>query len=153
TLRGIPLGEAPRTFNEANGALQKIAAHVVGRAYGTRVDWQGIIRAPVNQRFEKEDVKYEVSDNRADVTAPQVLGGIDRLDKVVPGTRAAYEILCEFAHPNVGGLLATTATVTTREDRLHNKWVSKRLGLSEPAAFVDAARVALVSVFRQLARL
>ena len=42
-----------------------------------------------------------------DMTSPNVLTALDRMDKEHPGIREMYDQLSEFCHPNYGGVLAS----------------------------------------------
>jgi hypothetical protein len=63
--------------------------------------------------------------------AKQVLDKIDALNKSIPGARAAYEILCDYLHPNVGDLFAATLSYSERPDRFGIKHISH--GRERPA--------------------
>src|SRR5262249_7039453 len=64
-----------------------------------------------------------------------------------------YEILCEFAHPNVGSALASIERLGTRNDRQGVTWVDKHFGTGLPHGSVKGFRKPLGAAFRHLARL
>jgi hypothetical protein len=86
--------------------LQK---HTRNALYGTRTDWNAIVEQELKdidlKKMGSKSVRQEVL---GDYEAEQILSKIDALNKVIPGSRACYELLCEFAHPNVGDLAAAT---------------------------------------------
>lgn len=54
---------------------------------------------------------------------------IDQLDKTVAGTRLAYEILCEYLHPNVGDLWGATLEADSSVDAHGTRHLTRRIGL------------------------
>lgn len=83
--------------------------------YGTRLDWMGLAREGLRGSTSNA-AAYRPRPDTADVTSRNVLGGIDALEKKVTGARLTYEVLCEFLHPNVGDLVATTEQAMSWED-------------------------------------
>jgi hypothetical protein len=128
-------------------ALQK---HTRNALYGTRTDWNAIVEQELEDIDLKkmESVRQEVL---GDYDAKQVLKKIDALNKVLPGSRACYEILCEFAHPNVGDLAAATQEYASRSDRFGVVHITRKIGnglLSETSNANLA--INLSKVFRHL---
>ncbi|MDO9367757.1 MAG: hypothetical protein Q7T68_04235 [Sphingopyxis sp.] len=60
--------------------------------------------------------------------AKNILNGIDRLEKLVPGTRAIYSVLCEFLHPNVGDLISSTQTTRAFSNSSGTRFISPQIG-------------------------
>jgi hypothetical protein len=125
------------SFDEANKTLWDINGKLLKMAYGTRVDWEAMLLGEAEGLLKQGKVKYKPNAARADVTAEQVLNAIDALSKEVKGTRGVYEVLCEFAHPNIGVMFGLTRSVGPFEDAHGCVWVRKELSLLPP---VGAAR-------------
>jgi hypothetical protein len=107
-------------------ALQK---HTRNALYGTRTDWNAIAEQELKdidlKKMGSKSVRQEVL---GDYEADQILSKIDALNKVLPGSRACYELLCEFAHPNVGDLAATTQEYASRRDRFGVVHITRKIG-------------------------
>jgi len=108
------------------------------RLYATRVSWQQFADPTLfEQSILKEEISYATHEDRLDTTAKSCLSGIDHLNKRLKGTRACYEILCEFAHPNVGTLVAFTRSAEPRIDSGGVPWVDKTLDEKAPFALLQ----------------
>lgn len=89
---------------------------MIGKSlYGTRVDWHKLAQSDFTKSKNRE-LAYKPKEKYLDVSAGQILNHIDKLNKRVPGCRLAYDVLCEFLHPNVGDLFATTTKATSTFD-------------------------------------
>lgn len=101
--------------------------------YSTRIDWRVIVDGIASGNFENltsDDIKYKKKENIADQSASSVLSGIDKLDKLVRGTRISYEVFCEFLHPNLGDLIGVTVDARSfysGNDRV--RLISRTLGI------------------------
>ena len=73
--------------------------------YATQREWTKLIKSDFRKTSVK-DVQYVKKEHMADARPDNILKAIDKLEKIVPGTRLSYEILCEYLHPNVGDLWA-----------------------------------------------
>ncbi|WP_417433678.1 hypothetical protein [Hoeflea sp.] len=93
----------------------KIVETIGKSLYGTRVDWQELAQSDFANSKHRE-LEYKPKEQFLDVSAGQVLSHIDKLSKRVPGCRLAYDVLCEFLHPNVGDLFATTTQSSSNFD-------------------------------------
>ena len=91
-------------------------------------EWSAVIKADL-RKISPKDLKYVQKENTADAGAANILKSIDKLDRRVAGTRNAYEILCEFLHPNVGDLFAATLAGNNSYDRFGTRHVVRTLGL------------------------
>ncbi|MBX9771747.1 MAG: hypothetical protein K2X29_10265 [Candidatus Obscuribacterales bacterium] len=100
---------------------EKVHALLVKVLYGRRVDWPKLINEP-RSSIRQNKLKYEPSELCIDLTASQILNKIDRLEKKVCGARGAYEVLCEFTHPNVGTFLLATGPDLDHQDENGLKW-------------------------------
>src|SRR5262249_33196722 len=103
-LQAVP---DPPTFKAAVEAVDRIRAKLVEISYATRVDWMAVASDPTRV-LRKREIKYRPTERRVDLTAKSIMDAVDALDEVVPGVRATYETLCEFAHPNVGTIFIFT---------------------------------------------
>lgn len=108
------------------------------KLYATRVSWQQLADAKAfEQSISQEQIAYTAHEDRLDTTAKSCLAGIDHLNKRLKGTRACYEILCEFAHPNVGTLVAFTRSAEPRIDSGGVPWIDKTLDEKAPFALLQ----------------
>lgn len=142
----------PSNHDEANKLLWEIKEKLVGFAYATRVDWERILFEDTDEMIRKSKVKYKPVENRQDRTAESILDFIDRLSKKVKGIRAVYEVLCEFAHPNVGLLVALTRSVNPYLDKHGFTWIKKELSLKAQLAAVESTGPVLNQIFCKTAQ-
>jgi hypothetical protein len=114
--------------------------------YGTTVKWNLVAEKTLAEIDLKKDLGRSVKGDLGPYWAEQVLNKIDRLNKSVPGARAAYEILCDYLHPNVGDLFAATSSYVECFDRLGVKHIIRTIG-GRPHEVPTADRVVLTRVF------
>lgn len=98
--------------------------------YATQREWTKLVKADFRKASVKE-MKYVKKENIANMLSDNILNSIDKLDKKIPGTRLAYEILCEYLHPNVGDLLGTTLEGELFVDRYGTRHVFRTIGLGQ----------------------
>lgn len=124
----------PSTFDEACNQLKEIENQISRRLYGTRVNWTALITGNVDELLNsgKGAVAYDPSAARHDLTAEQILKSVDNLAKKVIGIRALYEVLCEFAHPNVGALMSIVESSNHVKDQSGTVWIETKIGLGPP---------------------
>jgi hypothetical protein len=109
----------------------------IGKAlYGTKIDWQSLREVDIRSA-KKEDVAYTQKELTMDVGAASVLSSVDKLAKSVAGLRIAYDVLCEFLHPNVGDLYAATIRGASAVDPYGTRHVTRELGMG-PADLSNA---------------
>ena len=101
--------------------------------YGTTLKWNDIAQKALVEIDLKNDLGRNLKDELGSYFAMQVLNKIDRLNKSCPGTRAAYEILCDFLHPNVGDLFASTTSYSEFNDRFGVQHIVRQIALDERA--------------------
>ena len=89
--------------------LHKVGEVVARALYSTRVNWTSLLEKDPKD-INKKDLKFDPIAGAIDLTAETILNQIDKLGNAVPGIRVAYEVLCEFAHPNYGDLIFATST-------------------------------------------
>jgi hypothetical protein len=123
-----PLTQASPQSDTLNRPLLEVADKISKALYGTKVDWQKLLN--VNPRtVSNDDIAYARKDLTMDVSARSVLSSIDKLDKRIPGTRIAYDVLCEFLHPNVGDLYSATVGAYSHIDYYGTRHLIRELGL------------------------
>jgi hypothetical protein len=123
------------------------------KTYGTRMDWMAFLSAAPGEIPKKKSVAYQREVNRIDRTAETILNAVDHLDKKVAGTRVIYEMLCEFAHPNVGSFFV--AGVSCRmlpRDTTDVVWIEKHLGLEPPIEFLRSFGVIIEKILKNLSQ-
>ena len=148
-LREVPresgFDAAWQAVNGTREALSKIL-------YGTRIDWAALALADPGQALKKKEIDYRPTANRIDRTVKTILNAVDALDEVVPGLRATYETLCDFAHPNVGTIfiLASSCDMLPA-DGTGIIWIEKKFGLQPPTEFVRSFHAVLERILATLA--
>lgn len=123
-----PLAEIRPSPDKPSEPLIAEADRIGKALYGTKIDWRKL--SAVDWRVAKtKDIEYVRKELTMDVSARSVLTAIDKLDKRVPGLRIAYDVLCEFLHPNVGDLYATTVHTYSRTDFHGTRHLIREIGL------------------------
>jgi hypothetical protein len=141
-----------KDFDSARGTLAKITERLNKLAYGTRISWRKIQSKDSGWPLRKKDIKYTNDDEWAnDLEAENILDAIDKLDKQVPGTRAVYEVLCEFAHPNIGTVFVPTTSRRPIIDQNGVYWLEFRLTSGPPESFLTATGELLPRVLQTCA--
>jgi hypothetical protein len=139
-------------FDASWKAVIGIQVKLVKIAYGTRIDWMAVAQADPSTPLKMKDTIYKPTANRADLKAETILNAVDAMDKVVPGLRAAYDTLCEFAHPNVGTLLVSARSCEVLPaDASGVIWIEKTFGLQPPTELVRKFDTVLEQIFGRLA--
>lgn len=95
--------------------------------YGTTVKWNDVAQKSLEQIDVKNDLGRNLRDELGNYFAKQIMDKIDELDKTHPGTRAAYEILCDFLHPNVGDLFSSTTSYLEFDDRFEVRHIVREI--------------------------
>lgn len=121
---------------------------------GTAVKWNQIASKPLEQIDLKNDLGSGLKSKLGGYFATQVLDKIDELNRALPGTRAAYEILCDFLHPNVGDLFASTTSYSQSTDRFGVHHIVRRIHVGEKSGREPTAdRVVLENVYAHFVKL
>lgn len=129
---------------------------VKNSVYGTLTDWNAIA---VKNDLTEVDLKTELGKGAKEKFgvhgAKQVLDKIDTLNKKIPGSRSAYEILCEFLHPNVGDIFSCTSEYRNFADRHGVFYIQRKIVATggHGSEMPTAERAVLDKVFRHLALL
>jgi hypothetical protein len=113
-----PILESPApTTEEAFRKVFDTGEAITVALFGTKVDCEMLADSDVPTLSAKA-VAYRPVEYAINLTAKQVLTAVDRLNKRIAGSRVAYDVLCEFLHPNVGDLLAASLDSSSFLDRL-----------------------------------
>jgi hypothetical protein len=96
--------------------LIDLAQPVSKTLYGTRRNWAELVQADFSEGGGKRD-RYQVEAGNKDLESNSVMNFVDEVNKEIAGVRRVYELLCEFAHPNVGDLFSATAEFHITTDR------------------------------------
>jgi hypothetical protein len=121
-LQAIPEG------NDTHPFLQTFSIDMRNALYGTTVKVNEIATKKLEDIDLKKDLGKNLKEELGVHFAKQILDKIDLLNKSIPGTRAAYEVLCDYLHPNVGDLFATTYSYHERQDRFKIKHILRKIG-------------------------
>jgi hypothetical protein len=137
TRKELRFESIPEKFDDALELLVECREKLAIAVGGTRVHWSKLSLEELPETLSQKFVSYEPDGEGTNLSATQVLKGIDLLDKKVKGARAVYEISCEFCHPNVGSMLAFCRTAQPVSDEKYGfTWVEKELRLGSPTAFL-----------------
>jgi hypothetical protein len=98
--------------------------------YGTRVDWIKLASSEI-AKLKRKEYEYKEKEDFADEGAEQILNRVDKLSNKVAGTRLAYDVFCEFLHPNSGDLYSATQSANARIDKWGTRHITRRLGVGE----------------------
>ncbi len=121
--RLTPLASSDTEF----GAILAAGEVIARTLYSTRLNWHALSGNDL-RAIKPADLDYQKQEDSADMGAKNILNGIDRLEKLVPGTRATYSVLCEFLHPNVGDLISSTQTSRAFADSSGTRFISRQIG-------------------------
>jgi hypothetical protein len=141
-LASIP---EPTSIEESRHAWQRWAGVITKRVYATRVDWTKLAAADFSHEKAKA-FHYHKSDFHADMEATDLLKAVDKLNHAVPGTRLAYDVLCEFVHPNYGTIYAATEGIKFEKDQHGIIWQKRRIGVGFPGLVTTTLRQTLVDI-------
>lgn len=120
--------------------LEQADEIVTRRVYATRLDWQKILKADQLSSVmeDQKALRYNKPDHEWDYdrSAEQILNSVDKLGKHVPNIRSVYELLCEFAHPNVGAQLALVQSSYYTVDGNGVQWLNNELAVDDAPLFM-----------------
>lgn len=121
--------------------FNKLSQEIKKLLLGTRFDWFGLKKQDVHEKLANKKYEYKPCDGEIDYRAKQVMTMIDQFEKVVPHVRGSYELLCEFAHPNMGVLYTMTKSTTSEYDKQGILWHKFSIGLGRPELQQDIDEV------------
>ena len=125
-----------------------IEADVKNALYGTTVKWNDVAQKTLEEVDVKVDLGRQLKNELGAYFSTQVLNKIDTLNADRPGTRAAYEILCDFLHPNTGDLFASTTSYSESVDRFGVHHIVRLIEIDKKIEVRHTAdRVVLEKVF------
>ncbi len=110
------------------------------RLFARRVDWMELLSDP-DKASQRKNIRYTAEEHHVDLSAEQILKDIDALDKIIKGTRSWYEVLCEFAHPNVGVVLSFTQSTNHYVDTNGLSWTEHRFSRSPFASLQELRQI------------
>lgn len=146
-LGAIDRYKPPAQFDEANVMWGKINDLLVKGAYASSVDWLQLAQGDIDELVGRNEVKYRPKDNRADLSVKSIMNAIDALDSHIKGVRAIYEILSDFAHPNVGPLFCLVESGKMTKDEKGVYWIEKVLSLRAPIGTIDQVSPVISRIF------
>jgi hypothetical protein len=118
-------GDQPAYF------LNSFGEGITKALYSTRLNWQNLSTTEL-ENVDPKAVPYRAdAERQIDITAKNILNQIDKLNKKIPGIRTTYDTLCEFAHPNVGDLFATSMGFQRTVDWLGVVHYKRIIGVGE----------------------
>jgi hypothetical protein len=110
------------------GPVLELSGTIHKALYATQREWTKLVNSDFRKTSVK-DVQYVKKPNVANALPDNILNAIDKLDNAVAGTRLAYEILCEYLHPNVGDLWGATLEAESLFDAHGTRHLTRRIGL------------------------
>ncbi len=136
-------------------ARSQMLATIKRLLLSTRFDWHGIdskTKTEITNQLKGKQYEYKHSgeSTKVDLKARQILACIDLLGKELPNIRGIYELLCEFAHPNMGVLYSTTTGSISGVDKQGIYWHSKTMG-QDPPEIPTCLQTAFSSIFCETA--
>lgn len=131
-IKAFSKAEVPDSIEETRLQHGELEDQLRQWASAQSVDWLKLLDNP--NEVKRGRVKYESRPFFVDKSVVNVLDHVDVLDKSIKGTRVVYEILSEFAHPNVGVVLALTKTCVRRIDSNSVAWTDEEISLDAPLA-------------------
>lgn len=122
-----PLLNEARASKHIFETVLSISDIVANTLHGTKIDWR-TVSAGKFEAMSSKDIKYRAVEHSVNLTAKQILNAVDSLDDLIPGTRIAYDVLCEFLHPNIGDIFSVTLKSGSFEDSFGTRHLEFSLG-------------------------
>ena len=152
-IKEISALELENSFTSAAKYCLDLIEVSVPKVGATRVAWDKLARAQnLDELIEKNKIKYEISDQRMSLESDSCLKSIDLVNKQLKGTRAIYEILCEFAHPNVGSTLISYSDAELEIGKDGVGRVTKALHMGPPFNFFSEMSPLVVNIFECISK-
>ncbi len=123
---------------------------LIKRVLARRINWAKLLENP-RDAIRTNNLSYETAPLMIDVTAVQILNAVDYVNRTLPGIRGAYDILCEFAHPNLGVSLAFQQNQTSHKDKNSVLWNHVHLSHGKPVYLLREMSEAFCEVFSCIA--
>jgi hypothetical protein len=150
-IRNLNKISAATGFDAENRSLQQYREAILRAFYATRVDWHAVATDGLASLRKRSELQYKADERRINLEAESTMDAIDVLSKTVKRARLAYEVLCEFAHPNVGVMFAVTRTLQRTADSDGVFWIYRSLGDQSPQAFLEQMGELVLDIFETLA--
>jgi hypothetical protein len=116
---------------------------------GTRINWPALINSQdVGKLIEKRNFKYSSNESMINIEAKSAITGISHLDKKVRGALGVYDILCEFAHPNIGLVLLFKPDANSFIDREDIPWIKNVIDSCAPLSFLGNCSSIFKKIFQ-----
>lgn len=132
-LRGQP---EPKDIESTKTTAHTIREQLNKMAYATRVNWTTIQKKHPLVPLKRKEAQYKHDDEwTVNREAKGIMKAVDNLEDEIQGIRAVYEILCEFAHPNVGTLMIPAEVHGPLRDKNGVLWKEHVLTLAPPTHF------------------
>jgi hypothetical protein len=119
-------GNRLENWNKLNDLAQVVSSVL----YGTKKNWSEIAKNDLKHGSSSTD-KYIHQPGARNLESTSVMNYINDLEKKFEGARRVYEILCEFAHPNVGDLFSSTSKFKIQEDRFGLIFYKRKIKLQD----------------------
>lgn len=154
-IKKLEIAETPESFSAATDLLQESLVKVKKVLLSTRFDWCGVDglnpdELDVKMANKKYEYRHSQDGKHIDLKAQQIMTSLDRLEKAIPQVRGTYELLCEFAHPNLGVLYTITLKSVSGVDKQGIHWHSHLIGLGRPE-IPDSLSSAFSGIFVKMA--
>ncbi|MCX6923399.1 MAG: hypothetical protein NT154_09360 [Verrucomicrobia bacterium] len=134
---------------DVKAAVHRIHEQLYKLAYGTRVNWTAIKACPPSLPLEKKEASYGNKDDLLiDQKAGSIMNVIDELEEEVKGARVVYEVLCEFAHPNVGTMRVHSKSQRLVRDKNGVAWWEHCIQQGPPEGFLEEVGEVLPRVLK-----
>lgn len=121
--------------------------------HGTKVNWTALFKQQVS-KISAEQAKYAPLDYGMNLSAKQILNSVDALKSELPGARIAYDVLCEFLHPNTGDMFSSILNAGGTFDSEGMKFLEFTIGRGpidlRLMPDIDAVLAETVGIVRQL---
>ena len=127
------------------GSVMEIGVNSLG---GTRVEWKKL-RDDQNlaKYIEKRKIRYSADELKVNLESRSVMRGICKMDKKIKGVMGTYDILCEFAHPNIGMTLAFKYDAEPRIDSDGVVWIDNTIDSRAPLKLLETHSDLFIKIF------
>jgi hypothetical protein len=96
--------------------LGHLSESIAKALFGMRGELPGLVGGGLRRGRGLKKYENLEKETTLDLSATSVMSDLSGLNVAVPGARKCYEVLCEFAHPNIGNIVASTSSVVREED-------------------------------------
>jgi hypothetical protein len=151
-LKKIRIESIPDNWEKAYNLLEEKEEILLKYTAGTTIDWEKLARNEISNSPKPEEYKRDPS-IKPDRTPVNTLSGVDALEKKIKGIRFIYDLLCDFAHPNVGVLFSLKKSARpVRDERYDFDWVEMELSPGAPEAMISEMGKPIAKIFELFAK-